>query len=323
MWAKRRAVLAFAVLVVASFPAGVGAQARERVFRIATLTFGPDEGIELFIEELQKFGYTRGQTIVVESRNAGGRAERLPHLAAELVGLKVDLIFAMGTDVSVAVKNATDVTPLVFLTSGDPIKVGLVRDFARPGGNATGVTLLSSELGGKRLELLKEIRGRIARVGVLWNPDHPHYEYEAMEASARKLGVRLQPLAVREADDFEKAFDAAIAAKVEALIVVPTRLTWLHRQQIAEFGLRHRIATVSGWAEFADAGGLLTYGPNIDDLIRRAALYADKVLKGARPGDLPVEQPTELELVVNLRTASAIRVTVPESVLSRADRLIR
>jgi putative ABC transport system substrate-binding protein len=323
MWTTKLALIGAVVLGTLVVPTFTEAQTRENVLRIGTLTFGPNEGIEIFLEELQKLGYMKGQTIVVESRHADGRSERLPELAEELIRLNVDLIFAMGTDVSVTVKNATDKIPLVFLTSGDPIKVGLVQDFARPGGNATGVTLLSSELSGKRLELLKEVRGRITRVGVLWNPDHPHYEYEVMQASARTLGLRLQPLQVRRSDDFEKAFKAAIKGNVEALVVVPTRLTWLHRQEIANFGLTNRIPTVSGWAQFADAGGLFTYGPNVDDLIRRAAVYADRIFKGAKPGDLPVEQPTKLELVINLKTAQAIRLTIPESVLSRADRLIR
>jgi putative ABC transport system substrate-binding protein len=323
MWTTKCALIGLLVLGTLAAPTFGGAQTREDVLRIGTLTFGPNEGIDIFLDELQKLGYSRGRTLLVESRHADGRSERLPELAEELIGLNVDLIFAMGTDVSVTVKHATDRIPLVFLTSGDPVKVGLVEDLARPGGNATGVTLLSSELSGKRLELLKELRPRITRVGALWNPDHPHYEYEAMQASARTLGVRLEPLAVRRSEDFDAAFKAVARSNLEAVVVVPTRLTWLHRQQIADFGLTNRIPTVSGWAEFADAGGLLTYGPNVDDLIRRAATYADRLLKGAKPGDLPVEQPTKLELVVNLRTAKAIRLTIPESVLSRADRLIR
>jgi putative ABC transport system substrate-binding protein len=165
--------------------------------------------------------------------------------------------------------------------------------------------------------------GQNLAVGALWNPDHPHYEFEAIHASARTLGLRIQPLQVRRSDDFGNAFSTAIKSRVEGLVVVPTRLTWLHRQEIADFGLANRIPTVSGWAEFADAGGLLTYGPNVDDLIRRAAVYADRILKGAKPGDLPVEQPTKFELVINLKTAKAIGVTVPEAMLSRADRLIR
>jgi putative ABC transport system substrate-binding protein len=320
---KTLALIAAAVLGIVLLPTFVEAQTPGGPVRIGTLTFGPDEGVDLFLEQLTKLGYVEGQTMVVEKRHADGRSERLPELDAELVRLKVDLIFAMGTDVSATVKSATSEIPLVFLTSGDPTRVGLVQTFARPGGNATGVTLLSSELGGKRLELLKELRGRISRVGVLWNPDHPHYEYQAIEASARTLGVRLQPLQVRRSDDFEKAFGAAIKAGVEALVVVPTRLTWLHREEIADFGLANRIPTVSGWSEFADAGGLLTYGPDVDDLVRRAAVYADRLLKGAKPGDLPVEQPTKFELVINLKTARAIGITIPDRVLSRADRLIR
>ncbi len=178
-------------------------------------------------------------------------------------------------------------------------------------------------MSGKRLELLKEVRPKISRVGALWNPDHLDYDFDAIRATARKLGVRLQPLEVRRSGDFEKAFQAAIKGKVEAVVVVPTRLTFYHRQQIANFGLTNRIPTVSGWSEFADAGGLLTYGPNLDERIRRAATHAAKVLKGTKPGDLPVEQPTTFELVINLKTARAIGVVIPEAILSRADRVIR
>lgn len=325
MWTTRLAVIAALTLGTLVLPTVASGQVTAGMPRIGTLAFGakPDEGIQIFLEQLHKLGYIERRGIVVEDRYAEGRPERLRELAAELVRLKVDLIFALGTDVSVSAKDATTEIPVVFLASGDPIGAGLVRDLARPGGNVTGITLLASELSGKRLELIKEVRSKISRVGVLWNPDHVDYDFAAIQASARKLGVRLQPLEVRQSDDFEKAFKTAINSKIEALVVVPTRLTYVHRQQIADFGLANRIPTVSGWAEFADAGGLLTYGPDLDERIRRAAVYADKILKGTKPGDLPVEQPTTFELVVNLKTAKAIGVVIPKAILSRADRVIR
>jgi len=325
MWTTRFALVSALTLAALLLTPVADGQIPAGVPRIGTLAFGakPDEGIQIFLDQLHKLGYVGQRDIVVEDRYAEGRPERLHDLAAELVRLKVSLIFALGTDVSVSAKNATAQIPVVFLASGDPIGAGLVRDLARPGGNVTGITLLASELSGKRLELIKEVRSKISRVGVLWNPDHVDYDFAAIQASARKLGVRLQPLEVRQSDDFAKAFKTAINSKVEALVVVPTRLTYVHRQQIADFGLANRILTVSGWAEFADAGGLLTYGPNLDERIRRAAVYADKILKGTKPGDLPVEQPTTFELVINLKTAKAIGAVIPEVILSRADRVIR
>jgi putative ABC transport system substrate-binding protein len=325
MRTKRLALIVCLTLGILVVPLVAGAQVPSRVPRIGTLAFGsnPDRFIETFLQRLHQLGHVEGQTLAVEGRYADGRSERLPDLAAELVGLKVNLIFASGTDVSVAVKNATTEVPVVFLASGDPVGVGLVPDLARPGGNVTGVTLLASELSGKRLELLKEIRSKISRVGVLWNPDHLDYDFDAIQASAQILNVRLQPLEVRRADDFEKAYKAAIKSTIEALVVVPTRLTFLHRQSIADFGLRNRIPTISGWSEFADAGGLVTYGPNLTERTERAAMYADKILRGAKPGDLPVEQPTQFELVVNLKTARAIGVALPQALLQRADRVIR
>ena len=325
MWTTRFALVSALTLAALLLTPVADGQIPAGVPRIGTLALGakPDEGIQIFLDQLHKLGYVGQRDIVVEDRYAEGRPERLHDLAAELVRLKVSLIFALGTDVSVSAKNATAQIPVVFLASGDPIGAGLVRDLARPGGNVTGITLLASELSGKRLELIKEVRSKISRVGVLWNPDHVDYDFAAIQASARKLGVRLQPLEVRQSDDFAKAFKTAINSKVEALVVVPMRLTYVHRQQIADFGLANRILTVSGWAEFADAGGLLTYGPNLDERIRRAAVYADKILKGTKPGDLPVEQPTTFELVINLKTAKAIGAVIPEVILSRADRVIR
>jgi len=325
MWRSRLAFIAALTLGILVCSISTGAQTPARVLRIGTLTFGsnPDPYIETFLQQLHELGHVEGQDIAIERRYAQGRPELLPTLAAELVRLNVDLIFALGTDVAVSAKNATTKIPVVFLASGDPVGVGLVPNLARPGANVTGVTLLASELSGKRLELLKEVRSKISRVGVLWNPDHLDYDYRATQASARALGVQLQSFEVRQSEDFDKAFKAAIRGKIEALVVVPIRLTFLHRQQIAEFGLTNRIPTVSGWAEFADAGGLLTYGPNLKERTRRAAIYADKILKGAKPGDLPVEQPTIFELVMNLKTATTIGLTIPEPVLLRADRVIR
>lgn len=325
MWTTRLALVGALTLAALFLAPVAGGQVPTGVQRIGILAFGakPDEGVQVFLDQLHKLGYIERRDIVIEDRYAEGQPERLPDLAAELVRLKVDLIVALGTDVTVSVKNATTEIPVVFLASGDPIGVGLVRNLARPGGNVTGITLLASELSGKRLELIKEIRNRISRVGVLWNPDHLDYDFAAIQASARKLGVRLQPLEVRQSSDFEKAFKTAIDSKIEALVVVPTRLTYVHRQQIADFGLADRIPTVSGWSEFADAGGLLTYGPNLNERIRRAAVYADKILKGTKPGDLPVEQPTTFELVVNQKTARMIGVAIPAPILSRADRVIR
>lgn len=238
------------------------------------------------------------------------------------MSLKPDVIFALGGDVAPFVKSATGTIPIVMASSSDPAQLGLVASLARPGANLTGVTFIASDLAAKRLQLLKEATPGIARVAVLSNPDHPDGELAETQAAARIMGIQVQSLEVRGPGEFEGALQQALKGRAEALIVVSSRLMTLNRPRIVDFTTKNRILLVAGWGPWAQAGALLTYGPDLDDIIGRCATYVDKILKGARPADLPVQQPTRLELIVNLKTASAFGLTLPQSLLIRADRVI-
>jgi len=301
------------------------AQQAAKVPRLGILLFGTPQtepGLPAFLQDLQKLGYTEGQTIAIEYRSAEGRPERLPELAADLVRLKPDAIFAVGGDVVPAAKQATGTIPIVGTMSNDPVQSGLVASLGRPGGNVTGVTMVYDELAGKTVELLKEAAPRVSRVAVLWNPNHADPEFRETQRAARILGVRLQSLEVRQAGDFEGAFQAATRDRAEALIVVTSRVMLLNRQRIADFATKHRLILVGGWGPWAQLGGLLTYGPNQADMWRRAASHVDKILRGAKPADLPVEQPTRFEMVINMKTAKALGLTLPPSIMVRADQVI-
>ena len=307
----------------------VDAQQPGKVARIGYLSPGSPTTFtrfdEAFRQGLRELGYVEGQNIVIEYRWAERRDERLPDLAAELVSLKVDVIVAGGTPAPLAAKHATRTIPIVMSTAGDPIGSGLVASLARPGGNVTGLSARSPELGGKRLQLLKEVVPGVSRVAVLWNAANPYAALvvRETEAAARTLGVQVQSLEVRGPDDFENALPAAIRGRAGALIVVGDPLLFSYRMRIADFAARNRLPAAYNLREFAEAGGLMAYGENLADLYRRAATYVDKILKGAKPADLPVEQPTKFELVINLKTAKALRLTIPQSVLIRADEVIQ
>jgi len=274
---------------------------------------------------LGKLGYTEGQNIAVQSRWAEGRQEQLADFAAELVRLKVNVIVTSGTPASLAAKRATTTIPIVMVGVGDPVGSGLVASLARPGGNITGLTLLATKLGGKRLELLREVVPRLRRVAVFWNPANLSVALllRETEVGARALGVQLLSLEVRGPEDFEAAFAAAIRGRADALIALEDPLTVVHRGRIIDFATKNRLPATCGLKEFAQAGGLMSYGASLPDLYRRAATYVDKILKGAKPADLPVEQPTKFELVINLKTAKALGLTIPQSILLRADQVIR
>jgi putative ABC transport system substrate-binding protein len=302
------------------------AQPVERTPRIGVLLFGTpetDPNVQAFREGLRELGYTEGRNIVFQYRFAETRAERLPSLAAELVGLRPNAIFALGGDVAPFARAATSTIPIVMAVSVDPVETQLVASLARPGGNVTGVTFVASDLAAKRLELLRHIAPRIARIGVLWNPNHIDPEYRETQAAARNAGVQMHSFEVRGPADFDDAFAAASAARVEAMMVVSSRLTTLARRQIVDFTGRNRILLVASWKLWAQTGALLSYGPDIDAIVRHAATYMDKILKGAKPADLPVEQPTKFEFVINLKTAKALGVTIPPSLLLRADHVIQ
>jgi putative tryptophan/tyrosine transport system substrate-binding protein len=286
-------------------------------------TGGPMANVETFREGLRQIGYVEGQNFAVEYRS-GERATQLAELAAELVRQKVDLIVTAGPGVAASMK-ATETIPIVFSFSGDPIEAGFVDSLARPGRNLTGVTQLAFELVGKRLELLKEAVPRVSRVAVLANPAHAGEQRELKETqnTARALGIALQYNQVRDTADIDRALETILKEKAPALLVFPDALTNGHRSKISEFALRHQLPSVFGRKEPVEAGGLMSYGPNLDDLSRRMFAHVDKVLKGIRPADIPVEQPTKFEFVVNLKTAKEIGLTIPPNVLARADKVIR
>jgi putative tryptophan/tyrosine transport system substrate-binding protein len=271
---------------------------------------------------LSELGYVEGRNIAIEYRYAQGQVDRLPSLAAELVQLQPNVILAIGGDVAPIAKRFNQTIPLVFVSSADPEQLGLVASLSRPGGNATGVTLLQDALASKRLELLREAAPQISRVAFLWNPDHPDNEQREAQRAAQALGVQLHLVEVRSSDDFESAFRAANNAGIDSLYVVSSRQTVLNIKRIVEFAAQNRLPLAGGWGAWAKEGGLFSYGPDGVNMARRAANYIDRILKGAKPADLPVEQPTKFELIINLKTAKALGLTVPHSLLSRADELI-
>jgi putative ABC transport system substrate-binding protein len=282
--------------------------------------------IEAFQQGLRQHGYVEGQNVYVEYRYSRGKADEYPKLAAELVSLKVDLIVAGGgSSLARAVKETTKTIPIVMTGGSDPVGGGLVASLARPGGNITGLTAIAAELAGKRLELLKETLPRFTRVGVLWNPTDQGSAQglKEIEIAAPTLGLEVQSLQVRSPSNFESVFKAAIAGQSRALQVLGSGLINSHRNRIIEFATKNRLPTMFADAADIEAGGFMSYGPNAPDLYRRAATYVDKILKGAKPADLPVEQPTKFEFIINLKAAKQIGLTIPPNVLVRADRVIR
>jgi putative ABC transport system substrate-binding protein len=274
---------------------------------------------------LRELGYVEGQNVAYELRWADGSRDRLAAFATELVRLKVDAIVAVGPPAIQAAKEATSVVPIVMVTSGDPAGLGFVGSLARPGGNVTGVSFLGEELTGKLLELLKQAVPRTSRVAVLWNPAngaHPGYLRDA-EAAARFLGVTLQPVEIRGSQEFERALGRAHREHADALLLLLDPLFTASLRLIVDFATKSRLPTIYGLRQLIDAGGLMAYGPSLAQMNRRAAGFVDRILKGARPGDLPVEQATTFELIINLKTAKALGLTIPQSVLLRADEVIQ
>src|SRR6516165_2554457 len=278
----------------------------------------------LFDAPLAELGWIEGKNLVVERRYAENRPERLPELAAELVRLNVEVIVAAGTLGPLAAKQATSTIPIVMTASGDPLGSGLVASLARPGGNVTGMSLMAPDLGGKRLELLKELLPQLARVAVLWNAANPYpaIVFKETQAAGRTLGIEVQSLEVRGPDDFDGAFEAARKQRPDALITVEDPLTFTYQKRIADFATADQLPSLHGLRKDVIAGGLMSYGANLADLFRRAAGYVDKILKGAKPADLPVQQPTTFELVINLKTARALGLAIPPTLLARADEVI-
>jgi putative ABC transport system substrate-binding protein len=268
---------------------------------------------------LRERGYQEGHNIVVEYRWAGGKYERFPTLVAELLAAKVDVIVTAGTPASMAVKKATTTVPLVMVAVGDPVGVGLVPSLARPGGNLTGLSSIAPDLEAKRLELLREVIPKLTHVGVFFNPDNLFHTVSMRNArtAAKTLGIKLLPLSVRVSQDLDGAFATILKEKPDALLVLADRVYLHERKRMMDFALQHRLPNANAHKEMVGAGGLLSYGPSYEGMHRRAADYVDKILKGAKPGDLPIEQPTEFDLKVNLKTARALGLDVPPT-LSRA-----
>ena len=322
----RRAFIS-ALAAGALTPAIAGAQQAGKVYRIGYLSLrsGPAAQDEALRRGLRELGYIEGRTIAIEYRWAAWKDERLPELAAELVRLKVDVIVAAATLAAEAVKRATSTIPIVITGVGDPVGSGLISSLARPGGNITGLAVMSSELAGKRLQILHELLPRATRVAVLAHRrvSTTPLLTDEMRAAAQQAGVQLVVQEVNEAADLPAAFAAMQRERAQALVVQLSPLTTDHRQRVAELAAQHRLPAMYYNRDFVDAGGLVSYGPNLVEIYHRAAFYVDKILKGAKPSDLPVEQPTRFELVINLKTAKALGITIPQSILFRADHVIQ
>jgi putative tryptophan/tyrosine transport system substrate-binding protein len=327
----KRAAVPSILVVVVLLALGVIAEAQQpkKVFRIGYLSSADaardsarSDAIRLALREL---GYVEGQNIVIEYRYADGKFDRLPDLADELIHLKIDAIVAAGASATAAVKNVTNVIPIVMTNVSDPVGLGIVVSLARPGGNITGLTGLQPELGGKRLELLKEILPKLSRVAVLADPSSQVYgpQIKEIQVAAPALNLQLQTVEVREVDDLENAFLAMTKARAGALIVLAQPTLNNMKERIVGLASKSRLPTIYGNVEFVDAGGLMSYATNVFDLDRRAAVYVDKILKGTKPADLPVEQPIKFEFIINLKAAKQIGLTIPPNVLVRADRVIK
>jgi|RhiMetdeSRZDD1v2_1073273.scaffolds.fasta_scaffold421068_2 ABC-type uncharacterized transport system substrate-binding protein len=328
---KKAAVPSILVAVVL-LALGVIAEAQQpkKVSRIGYLAVNSPSADrhldETFKQSLGELGWIEGRNIAIEYRSAEGKADRLPDLAAELVRLNVDVILSTGgTPGAQAAKKATGTIPIVFTSSGDPIATGLVASLARPGGNVTGLSRVGPDLAVKKVELFKEILPKITRVGFIWNPANPAnaLALKETEAAAREVHWQLQSVEVRGPDEFEAAFSAMTKARAAAVIVQSDQGFRGKLTRLAELAVKNRLPTMLPQSEYVEAGGLMSYGENLTERYRRAAVFVDKILKGAKPADLPVEQPTKFEFVINLKTAKQIGLTIPPNVLARADKVIK
>jgi putative tryptophan/tyrosine transport system substrate-binding protein len=321
----RKTVISFALTALLhALCLPVWAQQPKKFWRIGYQGAGsPDENEEAFRRGLRELGYVEGQNIVIEWRFAEGKLDQVPRNAAELVRLKVDVIVTGGAGDTRAAKAATSTIPIIMTNDNDPVGTGFVASLARPGGNITGLTSLSAELRGKLLELLKETLPRLSHVVALYGPGTQSSAVKETEVVARSLGLKLQSQVVKELDDLNRAFGAISKARTEALIVVGGLFATAQRKPIVEFAAKSRLPAIYYRREFVEDGGLMSYDANRNDLARRAAVFVDKILKGTKPADLPVEQPTKFELIINLKAAKQIGLTIPPNVLVRADKVIR
>jgi putative ABC transport system substrate-binding protein len=277
-----------------------------------------------FREGLRDLGYVEGRNILIEYRWAEGKYERFPALIAELIAMKVDVIVTAGTPATLAVKKATTSAPLVMVAVGDPVGTGIVASLARPGGNITGLSSIAPELEGKRLELLREVSPKLSHVAVFWNPVNAFHTsaMKQVRAAAQAMRINVLPLAVGKAEELEGAFAAIVKERPDALLVLADRIFLHNRARMMDFAAKNRLPSVNAYRELVEAGGLMSFGPSYPGMHRRAAYFVDKILRGAKPADLPVEQPATFELVINLKTAKALGIKIPQSVLLRADQVI-
>jgi putative ABC transport system substrate-binding protein len=323
---RRREFITLLVGAAAAWPLAVRAQQSGKLRAIGVLSAGSMTTaiFAAFHDGLRELGWIEGKNAVIERRFADNRIEQLSDLAVELVRLNVDVIVGFGTLAPLAAKQATTTIPIVMAAAGDPVGSGLVASLARPGGNVTGMSLMAPDLGGKRLELLRELVPRLSRVAVLWNLANPYpaLVFKETQDAGQTLGIEVQSLEVRGPNDFDGVFEAARRQKPDALITVEDPLTVNYRSLIADFAAEQHLPALHGLREFVLAGGLMSYGTNLADVFRRAAGYVDKVLKGSTPANLPVQQPTKFELVINLKAANALGLEVPPTLLARADEVI-
>jgi putative ABC transport system substrate-binding protein len=325
---RRRDFIALLGSAAVAVPFAALAQQLGRVRRmpnvgILNYAAADDALVKEFRRALGELGHIEGQSLTITYRWADGRFERLPTLAAELVASKVDVIIALGP-ATWAAKEATDTIPIIIAFSGDPVGNGMVSNLARPGGNITGFSYMSTDLASKRLELLSKAFSKSRHIGILYNPNEPATVLEMRETdiAARKIGVTLQPLAARSLDELDARFEAAVREQADALIVFTHGFAVLSRKSIIELAARQRLPTMYGWREFVEEGGLMSYGPNVAVMVQKAASYVDRIIKGEKPGELPVEQPARLELIVNLKTANALGIDIPPTLLAVADAVI-
>ena len=324
---KRREFIIFLGSIVATWPLAVRAQGLNppRVGYLFTSKKAEGQGLwEACRQGVRQLGYREGENIILEPRWTEGHQERLPGLVKELLGLNVAILVTAATPASLAAKAATNTTPIVFVAVADPVSVGLVASLAQPGGNVTGLSLLTSDLSGKRLELLREIVRNVSRVAILMNPDNSSNTIflKQTQLAAQKLGIELDASDARRPDDIEKAFAAAASRHADALIVFDDPVLWSYRSQIVSLAAAQRLPAMYGYSDFVDDGGLISYGPDRPDQYRRTAIYVDKVLRGANPADLPVEQPVKFELIVNRKTATALGLRLPPAIEVSADKVI-
>ena len=318
------AIVASAILGLVAISSAVGLQQPAKVYRVGVLTAGGGSSQELR-QSLRDHGYIEGRNVVLELRDTEGRADRSNALAVELTQLKVDVIIATNPAAVVSAKRATGTIPIVMVHTPDPVELGFVASLARPGGNITGVTTLSVELSIKQLELLKEAAPQASRIALLWNPDNPWHPrvVKSLREERRVPGIQVQVVAIRGVNDFDGAFQAMIKERARAILVLADPMTFVHRRRLADGAIKHRLPLMAGPRAYTEAGALMSYWADEAELYRRAASYVDRILKGANPGDLPIEQPTRYELVINAKTAKGLGLTIPRSVLLRADQVIQ